>query len=119
MFVDVIGADAPDRPARSLPTPLLACVLADVRMERTTVDLDQHLRSPAQVALLTGDAGVQPREHVTGRVKDLKRADLGSAPCALDREACVARDDGEQSTCATSSPMATEVVGDRLNGGQL
>jgi hypothetical protein len=85
-LIDVVGADALDRPARILPAGPLACVFASIEVEGPAVDLyeDTH-GGPAQVCFLTRDTSVQVRERVAAGAQNLKRADLRSAACAVNR----------------------------------
>src|SRR5262245_26530548 len=61
VLIHVIGGDAANPPSRALPSLPLTRVLADVKVERPTVDLDdQAYRRPAEVGFLAGDVHVQP-----------------------------------------------------------
>ena len=85
-FVDVVGVEAPHRPARLFPHCLLARVLANVQVKRPAVDLeDQALLAPAEVCLFAGDSLIELWHRPLSVSEDLKCTNLCAASSAFER----------------------------------
>src|SRR3954451_5884724 len=117
---DVAGREAKNGPARRFPDRLLARVLADIEVERASVDLDdQPFSGPAEVCFDTGSTCVEARQWSAGVAQDEHRLDLRTASRPLERQPGVAGEHLRDSPNAATAAGAAHRVADRRQRRQL